>query len=293
MKKVVRFVMGLCVGVTFIGMAAAQESQGGAAIPKILQITREWTKPGKSGVAHEKAEAAFVQAMSRSKWPTHYLAMTSLSGKSRALFLTRYDSYEAWEKDTAAVEKNASLTAALDHAYAADGEMLDGLDQGVFEFNEEMSLRPRGDLSHMRYMEISSYHVRPGHLQEWRELVKMVKAGYEKGVADAHWGVFEERFGGDGGTYLVLHAHTSIADLDKSGEEDKQFAAAMGEQGMKKFGELFGSAVDTSQHQLFAFNPHMSYIYEEWAKADPDFWRPKTTPTTTKAVPEEKKKTGD
>jgi hypothetical protein len=273
MKKISRFVVSFCLGFTFAGMAAAQESQGGGAVPKILQISREWLKPGKSGAAHEKAESAFVQAMSRAKFPTHYLAMTSLSGKSRALFMTRYASYEAWEKDNNTIEKNATLSAALEHAYVADGELLDSVDQGVFEYNQEMSLRPRADLSHMRYMEISLYHVKPGHIGEWRELVKMVKAANEKAIPDAHWGMFEQRYGGEGGTYLVLHARASLAELDKGDMESKQFADAMGEEGMKKFAELYGSAVDLSQHQLFAFSPKMSYIYDDWAKSDPDFWK--------------------
>jgi hypothetical protein len=182
--------------------------------------------------------------------------------------------------------------AALDHAYAADGELLDSMDQGVFEFNEGMSLRPRADLSHMRYMEISMYHVKPGHSRDWRELVKMVKDAYEKGVPEAHWGMFEQRYGGEGGTYLILSARTSLAELDKGDQESKQFMAAMGEEGMKKFAELFSSTVDVSQHQLFAFNPHTSYIYDVWAKSDPDFWKPKTTPTTAKPSGE-KKKTGE
>src|SRR5712664_3428914 len=59
--------------------------------PHIPNINR--TKPGKSGAAHERTESAFVQAMKRAKWPTHYLAVESLSGKSRALFLTGYDSF--------------------------------------------------------------------------------------------------------------------------------------------------------------------------------------------------------
>jgi hypothetical protein len=48
----------------------------------------EFIKPGKGGAPHEKAESAFVQAMTRAKWPTHYLAVNSLSGKARALFLS-------------------------------------------------------------------------------------------------------------------------------------------------------------------------------------------------------------
>jgi hypothetical protein len=42
----------------------------------------------------------------------------------------------------------------------------------------------------------------PGRIGKWTEVVKMAKAGYEKGVSDAHWDMFEQVYGGDGGTYL-------------------------------------------------------------------------------------------
>jgi len=274
-------------------MTAAQEkSQGTMSIPKVLQITREFVKPGKAGMAHDKAESAFVQAMTHAKWPTHYTGMTSMSGKSRALFLTQYESFEAWEKDNAAVEKNAALSAALDRAGMADGELLDSIDQGVFVFNEELSLRPRPDLSQMRYLDISAYHVRPGHSKDWNELVKMVKSAYEKAVPEAHWGVFSEYYGGDGGTYLVLTARKSLSEVDRGFLESKQFQAAMGEDGMKKLGELVAAAVESSQHNLFAFNPRMSYVSDEWIKSAPDFWKPKTVmaPAAKPAMEDKKAK---
>jgi len=274
-------------------MTAAQEkSQGTMSIPKVLQITREFVKPGKAGMAHDKAESAFVQAMTHAKWPTHYTGMTSMSGKSRALFLTQYESFEAWEKDNAAVEKNTALSAALDRAGMADGELLDSIDQGVFVFNEELSLRPRPDLSQMRYLDISAYHVRPGHSKDWNELVKMVKSAYEKAVPEAHWGVFSEYYGGDGGTYLVLTARKSLSEVDRGFLESKQFQAAMGEDGMKKLGELVAAAVESSQHNLFAFNPRMSYVSDEWIKSAPDFWKPKTVmaPAAKPAMEDKKAK---
>ena len=291
-NKLSRFLLGLCLAVTCSSVAAAQEkTQGSASIPKVLQITREFTKPGKAGMVHDKAESAFVQAMTHAKWPTHYLGMTSLSGKQRALFLTSYASFEAWEKDNAAVAKNTTLSAALDRAGMADGELLEAIDQGVFVFNEEMSLRPMADISHMRYLEISAFHVRPGHGREWDQLVKMVKAAYEKAVPDAHWGMFEQIYGGNGGTYLALTARKTLAEVDRGFQEDKQFAAAVGEEGMKKLDELFGASVESSQQQLFLFNPHMSYVADEWIKADPEFWKPKAAAAPkAKAAKEEKDK---
>lgn len=291
MNKVSGCLLGLSLALTCACVTAAQEkSPGNASIPKVLQIQREFVKPGKAGTAHERMESAFVEAMKRAKWPTYYLGMTSLSGKSRALFLTSYDSFDAWEKDSDAVEKNAALSAALDRALMADGELLESADQGVFYFNEEMSLRPRADLSQMRYLELTVFHVRPGKEKEWNEVVKIVKAGYEKGVPDAHWGTFEQAYGGDGGTFLVLTSHKSLAEIDGEFAHDKQFEAALGEDGMKKLDELYGDSVESSQQQLFAVNPHMSYVNDEWIKADPGFWKPKAAAKSAAKAPAEGKK---
>jgi hypothetical protein len=288
MNKFGRTLLAVSLGITSGCVVAAQDKP---SIPKVLQITREFTKPGKAGMVHDKAESAFVQAMARAKWPTHYIGMTSLSGKQRALFLTQYGSFEAWEKDSQAVEKNAALSAALDRAGMADGELLDSVDQGVFVFNEELSLRPRPDLSQMRYLEISAYHVRPGHDKDWNDAVKMVKSAYEKAVPEAHWGVFAQTHGGEGGTYLVLTSRKSLSELDQAFLDSKKFQEAMGEDGMKKLSELVAVAIESSQHNLFAFNPRMSYVADEWIKSNPDFWKPKAAMPAAAAKPatEEKK----
>jgi hypothetical protein len=290
MRKVGRFVAVLSLAAAYTCVTAAQEtSSGSGSIPKVLQITREYVKPGKAGMAHDKSESAFVEAMARAKWPTHYIGMTSLSGKSRALYLTSYESFDAWQKDTDAVTKHATLPVALEHAAVADGELLDSTDQAVFYFRDEMSLHPRADLSQMRYMELFLFHVRPGKERQWAEVVKMAKAGYEKGVPGAHWGMFEQIFGGESGTYLLMISHKTLAEIDKGFADDKQFDAAMGEEGLKKFGDLYAECCDPSQHQLFAFNPHQSYVQEEWIKADPSFWKPTPVATSAKAYAQEKK----
>jgi hypothetical protein len=291
MNKFTRSLLAVSLVITSSGLGAAQESAPGeASIPKVLEIIREYTKPGKSGMVHEKTESAYVQAMARAKWPTHYLAVTSLSGKSRALFLIPYASFEAWERDNMATEKNTALAAALDRAAMADGELLESEDQGVFIFRDDLSLRPMTDLARMRYLEISAYRLRPGHDREWTELVKLVKATYEKAVPDAHWGVFESAYGSEGYMFLVLTTRKTLAEVDRRSQDETQFEAAMSEDDMKRLGALIRASVESSQHELFAFNPRMSYVSEEWIKADPDFWKPKAvTAPAAKPATEEKK----
>jgi hypothetical protein len=275
MNKLSPFVLGLSLAVAGSSAAAAQQESPATPVPKVLQITREFVKPGKSGAEHDKSEAAFVQAMARANWPTHYVALSSLSGKSRALYLTGYESFDAWEKDYSASEKNAVLTADLERAAVADGELLDSMDQMVYSYDEELSYRASGDLVNARFMEIAVYHVRPGHGKEWSDLVKMAIAANQKAGTSAHWATFRLEYGGENGTWVMLSADKSMAEIDTGFKEEKQFHDALGEDGMQKFRELFGSAVDNSNQQLFAINPRQSYVPDEWIKAAPDFWKMK------------------
>ena len=281
MRRVIGFLLVLFIVLGGLSLAAAQE-QGP---PKVLTIIREFVKPGKAGMVHEKTESAFVQAFARAKWPTHYLAVTSLSGKQRALFLIGYDSFAVWEKDSQAAEKNAALSAALDRAGMADGELLSGIDGGTFVYRADQSLRAGTvEIGKMRYFEISSFHVKPGHAKDWDEAVKLVTAAYEK-MPEVHWAVFEAIYGAPSGTFLVFTPMQSLSEVDKALARDKAFEAAMGEAGMKRLGELSREAIEYSEGNLFQFAPKMSYVSDDWVKADPDFWKPKA------AMPAGEKKT--
>lgn len=287
MKSIASCLLGAILLSADLSMTVAQEMpEGTTPPPKILVIDREFLKPGKGGAAHEKTESAFVQAFARAKWPTHYFAANSLTGKNRTLFFIPYPSFEAWEKDGLAQQKNAALSAATDRATLADGELLSETDAGVFMYNEDQSLRGPVDIAHMRYFEIDLYRVRPGHRKEWGDIVKLVKAAYDK-IPDAHWAVYEAAYGQEDATYLVIIPMKSAPEIDKNMEQDKQFVEAMGEDGMKKLGELESSAIEFTQSNLFLFSPAMSYPPDAWVKADPDFWKPKAG-APTKAMPKAK-----
>ena len=261
----------LSLSLLVAGLATAQEKPSTIPPPKVLVITREFVKPGRAGTAHEKTESAFVQAFSNSKWPTHYLAVDSLSGRPRSLFMTGYDSFEALEKDTFAVQKNTALSASLDRAALSDGDLLSDIDAGTFAYREDLSLRPGADIPHMRYFEILRFHIRPGHDKDWESLVKLVTGAYEK-MPDVQWASYQSVFGAPGDTFLIFIPRKSAAEIDRAFAQGKQFEAAMGEEGMKQMRELSAAAIESSETNLFAFNPRMSYVSEEWTKADPEFW---------------------
>jgi hypothetical protein len=282
MKKKMGFLLLMSSVFACLGTVAAQ-TEPAMGPPKVLTITREFMKPGKQGPMHVKTESAFVNAMAAAKWPQHYFAMDSLTGSPRSLFLSGYDSYAAWEKDNRATEKNATLSAALSKASAADGELLTSIETTVLGYREDLSLHANVEVAKMRYFEISRWKVRSGHDKDWEAIVKMYKDGFDKAIPDTHWAVFESAYGKDsGGLFIVITPMKSLAEVDKGFGDYKKFADALGEDGMKKLSDLMAASTEMLEDNLFSFNAAESYPSPEWIKSDPDFWKPKA------AVPAEK-----
>ena len=247
---------------------------------------REFLKPGKAGSTHEKTESAFVRAMEAAKWPTHYFGMDSLSGPSRSLFFVGYPSFEAWEKDNLATQKDATLSAAIDRASLADGDLLSLYESSTSIYREDMSLRAPVNIAQMRYFEITQFVVRPGHERDFEDLAKIYVDGYGKAVPDAHWATFERQYGAStspstGDVFIVINPMKSLAEVDSAFADSKKFASSMSESEKKRMSELTAACVESVQTNLFAFNPKESYPPDEWIKADA-FWKPKAAAPAAK-----------
>jgi len=254
--------------------APAVRAQSGAEHTKVLVIQREFTKPGKDGATHEATEASFMRAVQANKGNIHYIALTSLSGPNRALFLSGYSSLAAVEAERKAMPQAAQV--AMDKAMVSDGDVLSQTDESVWLRRDDLSTNVSGPPVGMRLLEISEFVVKPGHTHDFEQLAKMYTEA-AKNVPEFHWTCFQMAYGrAEGPTYLVFTALKSAADADAEFGAGKKFAETVGEDGMKKIAELEAASVATEDTNLFLVSPKMSLPTEEMMKSDPDFWRPKT-----------------
>jgi len=275
MKRIVGCLLLFCLLFSAVELLMAQDQT--TPPPKVLVIYREFLKPGKMGSAHEKTEAAFVSASMAAKWQEHYVAMDSMSGSPRSLFFFGYDSFEAFEKDQLATQKNASYSAALDRASGADGDLLSSQEATALLYNDEQSFQSSVPIAKMRYMEIGRYVVRPGHDKDWAELVKLYRDAYQKAMPDAHWAAYDAVYGQNaGGIHLIIVPMQSLSEADKNFAGSKKIQAALGDDGLKRAAELEAACMQESGTNIFAFNPRMSYVPDSWVQADPGFWKTKT-----------------
>jgi hypothetical protein len=277
----VPFVLGVVV--------IAQSQEAMMKPPKVLTMTREVLKTGK-GAAHEKWEAGWPRMFAKANWPTYYLAMSSITGEPRVLFFTGYESMEDWAKDTQAQEKNAVIAAEEAGLADKDGDYLTGLTNAVFTYMPELSYHPEVPVAGTRYFGTVVFHVKRGHDDHFVEARKTALAAHEKAGLGDHYAVYHLTAGGNAGTYVIFLPMKSLAELDAfPAIHGKPYKDALGEEGQKKLNDFDSQGLESSETQIFAISPGMSYPAKEWVQADQEFWGSKTAASKAASKPETKK----
>ncbi|MGH9365015.1 MAG: hypothetical protein ACRD1B_07100 [Thermoanaerobaculia bacterium] len=273
MKKTLDLFLGLCLSLSAASGLLAQ-TPAPTGPPKVLQIFREEVKPGKSA-AHEKWETGWPKAFAKANWPTHYLAVTSVSGPSEAWFLVGYESFAAWEIDRQNLDKTTALKSEDERLSAGDGEFLSGWRVLVAVHREDLSNKPNITLGKMRYFRIATFRVRPGHDTDFSDAAKIVREAHEKANVELPWATYQIVSGMPAPTYLVFLPMKSLEEIDAGLARSKTIQEAEGEENAKKLQKLSSEGYLSTESNIYAFSPKMSYVSKEMAEADPDFWTPK------------------
>jgi hypothetical protein len=292
MKKNLITLFATCLFLAFASQAAAQTSpQTPPGPPNVLFIFREDVKAARVG-AHQKLEAGYVRALQKANWPTYSLAITSVSGPNDAWFITAYESYAAMEKDRMAMDKNAALMSEFERLDAADAEFRTNQRGIIATYRPNLSHSAPINIAQMRYFQINTVRVRPGHEEEWMEARRILVEALKKANIPTPSDVFGITAGMPNGTFLVITPRKSLAEMDPNPGRTKAVQDAMGEDNTKKRQKLLSDSLMSAETSIYAFSPQMSYVSKEWIAAAPDFWAPKEM-VAMKPAPKAKKNSGN
>jgi hypothetical protein len=256
-------------------------AQQTSAPPAVLHIFREDIKEGKGG-AHEKTEAAFMQAAATANYPFHILGLTAMTGTSQAWFLVGHASFATIPESEAALDKPEF--AVLD---AADAELRTGRLSMIARYRPDLSYAAdKINLPKMRFFSIETVRVREGPDQKFEEAAKALVAGAEKSGDNQPVAAYQVVSGAPNGTYLLLEPMASLKSLDEEPQRQRALRQALASGDPER---NMAASIASSESILFAVNPQMSYAPKEWITADPDFWTPKPV-TVTKAPAKARKK---
>lgn len=239
--------------------------------PPVLVISRELVKPGKNA-AHNQWEAKWPVAFAKASFATNYIGMNAASGINEAWYLFGYPSFDAMEKENARMDADASLSAEQGPLYAGESDFVESTRGVITAYVPSVSYKPNVDLSKMRYFEVLTYAMKPGHAGDFIKAAGIVRDGYTKAGIDQPWAIYRAVSGVAAGTFYVFLPMRSLAALDKAPSNDEAMRRALGSEQMSALDKLVLDGVATSQSQIFAFNPKMSFVSKEMKAADP-FWR--------------------
>jgi hypothetical protein len=277
-------VLGLSLAVAGILPAAAQDaSTPTASTPKYLQVIVEYPKPGKGGLAHDKTEGAFVQAMRKAKFPLHYTAYNAISGRARAIYLGAFNSFDELQQANKIYDAPA-VASEFERINVADGDLLNEAHTLIFSSDPELSYHSKTPGPQNRYLEADIVQIRPGHGKDFEDLMKLYMAAFDKAGTTQHWGAYRTEYGESIGEYVFLTASNSEAEIDQRFSEDPKIGAALSDDDKKKIRELRAASIETERVELYSVNPAQSYVTDDYIQADPGFWKPKTAAPATKSA---------
>jgi hypothetical protein len=271
MKNFAPYIAG-CLALLTVSVAVAQDTP--TPPPAMIQIYREEVKPGKTSL-HVKSEAAFLRDFKGAKLTPNYTALATITGPDEAWFITRYDNYASFGKDLTAQDKSPAR-AGMDKDLIADGELLSRSSSIVARYRADLSYRPGVNIPLTRYFNVSIVRVRPGHIPDYEDSRKIIKAAHEKAALKYNYSVYQVISGMPAGTFLVMSYGKTLADFDAATEiHGKAYDDAIGDDGRKKLNENASAGTIGVDNMILAVDPRMSNPDKATIDADPAFWAPK------------------
>jgi hypothetical protein len=251
-------------------------AQQPAGPPAVLRLFHEDIKEGKGG-AHEKTEAAFMQAAAKVNYPAHVLGLTNMTGTSHAVFLEGHDTFASIAKSQDVID--TPEFGALD---AADAELRTGSRSLIAAYRPDLSYAAdKANLPKTRFFSIETIRVREGQGQKYVELARLLVSAAEKSGDNQPVATYQVVSGAPDGTFLLLEPMESLKSLDEEPNRVQALIQSVlnGLQTVREYYETFAS----NESILYAVSPAMSYVPKEWVAASPDFWGRKPAPAVTKA----------
>jgi hypothetical protein len=233
-----------------------------AQTPMLIRLTRTpGTAPGS------------IRAYSDAGAAVNVLGMISMTGVPETWLVETHYSFGSIEDLDKALNSVSPVANAIvrpeytpDDPLAASRTLIAVFRPGWgYQSGEAMKMLPVA-----RYFRVSIYRMGPGSDAEFLELARLRRTTLDKTTVNRPDLAYEVISGAPSGTYLLLAPLTSLRMID-AGLAQRPVSAESSDTGRR----TAASAEFSLEHLLFRVEPRISFVSDDFASADPDFWRPK------------------
>jgi hypothetical protein len=278
MRKTLVSITPLALVAAFASSALAQGMP--TSQPKFLHIFREQVKMGRAA-DHAKWEAGWPAAYEKSNSPYSYIALASVTGPTEVLYVIPLASQAAFGESMAREDADPALRAELDRLSRGDAEFVSESTALEAVARPDLSYGSFPDLAMMRFWEISTYRVKPGHEDAFAAAAKAWAAATARTAPGVSWRTYQVVAGAPAGTYLVFSSHASFADFDKGAADGDATFKSLSFDERAALDKYSSDAALSTVHNRYRLDPGQSFVPAETRQKDPAFWMPK--PAAAKA----------
>src|SRR5579862_480283 len=263
----------------------AQENSASAhsagSPPRYINVVHERLKPGRDA-AYDGMLANIRDDYERLNIPAYWIEMKSITGPDESFSLNFGDSFGDLEKMGAGV---AAGVAAHPELAGLQDRLLAENTSNVSNFIAERvdPLGSRADsinFAKMRMLQVTVFHIRPGHEGEFAEAAKSIASAYEKAAGSPAWVMYAVHSGAPVPCYLMLTALSSLKDEDDAAAPRAPAMEAAGPAVERRLQEIARSAYDSIETNIYVVNPLLSHMPSDFTAEDPAYWMPKTAPAS-------------
>jgi len=217
-------------------------------------------------------DPAAIRPYAQGRAAAHVFGMVAIAGPSETWLLEAHGSFTGIEDVDRAV-RAGSPPRLREDVFADDLQALSGTFVAIYRpglsYRPEQAIRMFGKA---RYFYATVYRVPAGGRHDFYDTVRARRAGLDSINLDRPDIAYQIIAGAPSGMYVFLAPLTSLATLDE--------ALARTPLGGEVFGPRPAKAPPPEaeigrEHMLFRLEPGMSYVSDEFAAADPEFWRRK------------------
>jgi hypothetical protein len=286
----------IALGIVLTGLATTvgAQSPDHSGPPPVLTITREEIKPGHMA-AHEKLNAAFISAVSKTPSEGRWLGLVPVSGdENTTLFLSAFGNFAQAETQRKADEDlftNAAFKSEIEALDKQAGDVHAAQRTTFARYRSDLSFHPATmeEVAQSRYFGITTVRVKYNRMPDYVEYVKAVNAAREKAGLPIKLAAYQVTSGAQAGTIVYFRPLKSFKTWDDdyaamAGTEKAMTEAYGGEEAARKVRLQGADLVVVADNAVYAMNPKISRPSPEFAKYDVAFWAPKAAETRTAAA---------
>jgi hypothetical protein len=246
---------------------------------RVLYVAREAIKPGK-GDAHDKLESQWAGALSAAKMPYGFLALSATTGPRETWYVSGFPSYAEYARLGKAFGAVPALTAIGPRLDPQEADFVSDARGMLLLVRDDLGYGPPANMPTMRFMSITRISVRPGHVPDFEDARKLIRTAHETSHATDAYAIYEATAGAPAGTFYIMVARKSLAELDDAPRiHGAEYQAALGgDEGRRKMAANAANYLNGTQTDHFAFVPSQSVVSAAWASGDPTYWKLRTTP---------------